>query len=419
MRYIITLMLALAALTAGAAAYTVESVPDVHRQNRDAFVANPDGVLSPQAEAEINARLSALRRTTGAEPMVVAVDNIEPADIETFATELFERWGLGKGDTDNGLLLLLVREMRKVTIRPGYGLEGVLPDITCGRIIREDMIPDFSRGDYSAGMLAGVDRITAILSDPAAAAEYRSSAPDADNAADDADGDWIFYWMALITAVMAIALAAGLIHVRGRSDYDKYRAMVGWRPVYLALTFLGLGAPLPVTVPLVLLLSHWRNHRRRCPGCGAAMDKVDEVNDNSYLTPSQDLEERLGSVDYDVWLCRQCGETDILAYNIASSPMVECENCHARTARLAVDRVIRRPTSSRAGQGVREYECLNCRHRMKKYYELPRDASADAAAVGAAIGILGGLGGRSGGGGTFGGGFGGGHTGGGGATGGW
>lgn len=422
-RAIAILMLAIAAtLSPAAATYTPAEVPDVHRADRLDFVSDPDGIFSRQTVSHLNSLLAKMRTELTVEPMVVAVDNItDPDDPSQFATDLFDLWGLGKADKDNGLLILIVLEQRKITIRTGYGLEGVLPDITCGRIIREVFAPYAAEGDYDAAILATVDVIAEILSNPDTAAEYRSEQADADSkkaGEDDAFGAYLEI-VCLIAFIMLALFVLKLVSLRGRSDYDKYRALEGWKPWYLVLATAGIGIPLIATIPLLLCLNHWRNHSRRCPNCSARMTKVDEVHDNDYLTPAQDLEERIGSVDYDVWLCPECGETDILAYKLPSSTYTECENCHARTARPTGYRVLVKPTASRPGRGVRDYECLNCHHRMQRPFEIKPDSSnlAGAAAAGA---ILGSMGRGSGfGGGSFGGGFGGGHTGGGGATGGW
>lgn len=425
MKRSITLALLLLALHAAfAATYTVADIPDVHRADRNAFVANPDSVLDAASVAEINSRLQALRRTTSVEAMVVAVDNIEPTDIDAFATELFQHWGLGKTDKDNGLLILIARDMRKVAIRPGYGLEGVLPDITCGRIIRDCMAPEFRQERYGLGTAAAVGLICNILQNPEHAQEYLSTLDDADDAkqmtGDDAFGMYIGICGSLALFLLVI-LVFKIAALRGRSRYDKYVALEPWRPTYLALTFLGLGMPAIASIPLCILLGHWRNSRRACPNCGSTMQKVDEVHDNDYLTPAQDLEERVGSVDYDVWLCPHCHETDILPYINQKSVMVECDRCHARTAVLRVDRIMTAPTAHSHGKGVKEYECLNCHNRTRRFYDIePKpDVAAGALAAGAILGSMSRGSGGFGGGGSFGGGFGGGSTGGGGASGGW
>lgn len=426
MKRLITAVVAcIIACSAMAATYTVEQIPNVHQADREAFVANPDNILNEQTVATLNAQLKNLRTTTTVEAMVVAVEDIEPADIDDFCFRLTEKWKIGKADKDNGLLVLLVTGQRAVKIYTGYGLEGVLPDISCGRINTELMIPHFKEGDYDAGILAGVSFMCKVLSDPANVDEYMSTLEDVDNkGTSDDDGEIFEAFLGLafgLSILMLIGLLIALVSVRGKDDYSKYCKMEGWRPVYLAMTFFGLGMPAIASIPLVLLLNHWRNHRRDCPNCGTRMEKVDEVHDNDYLTPAQDKEEQMGSVDYDVWLCPHCGETDILAYVKSTLNIKECENCHARTAKLRVDRVVKRPTSKKAGQGVKEYVCENCGHKMEQFYEIPAQPdAATALAVGAAAAAMSGRrGGGFGGGGSIGGGFGGGSFGGGGATGRW
>lgn len=422
------LLLALVfSLAAAAATYAPADVPDVHRADRTAYVADPDGYVTPGDRTILNQLLANIRRTTSAEPMVVVVGDIpSDTDIGTYATELFSLWGLGKDDKDNGLLIVVAVDARKMAIRTGYGLEGVLPDITCGRIIRDTMRPEFQKGRYGAGLIAATRQINKILTDPQYAEELASARPDTDDAParQGTDPFMIYVYCSCMLAVVLLVVWLGsMAAVRGRSDEDKYRALASQKPLMLILSFVGLGIPFLVTIPFILVLNHWRNHRRACPHCGTAMTKVDEVNDNSYLTPSQDLEEQVGSVDYDVWLCPQCGETDIIPYVNPSSQLVECDNCHARTARLVANRIVRRPTATHKGQGIKEYECLNCHHRQNRSYDIaPDESGAAIGALGAGI-LLGASRGRGGGGGfgggSFGGGFGGGMTGGGGASGGW
>ncbi len=425
---IIAIACSLAALfspvAAFAATYTVGEVPNTHVADRSQFVSNPDGILTNTTVAQINAVFRALRDSTSVEPMVVVLENIEPNDIDIFATDLFEEWGLGKSDVDNGLLLLVSTGSRKVVIRTGYGLEGALPDITCGRIIREVIIPYFRQGDYNSGVLAAVATMSRILSNPDLAAEFASKESDADFAFSSVDAFSMYLKLCMFgTIIMLIAFILKLMSLKGKSDYDKYNSLKEWKPLMLALTFAGLGMPVVVTIPLLLLLNAWRNHSRKCPNCAGAMKKIDEIHDNEYLSPSQDLEERLGSVDYDVWLCEKCGETDILAYVNGSSPMEVCDNCHTRAAVLKVNRILVQPTANAKGKGVKEYECLNCHHRNRRFYDLEPDGSDALAAIGTAAvlgsALRGGRGGGGFGGGSFGGGFGGGMTGGGGASGGW
>ena len=154
-----------------------------------------------------------------------------------------------------------------------------------------------------------------MLTDPDAAAEIFSSQADADNRRPGLDTDGVFSLYircaAFMGAIMLLVLLYMLWHTRGRGRHERYVALVRLKPLYLALTFIGLGIPLAASLPLILLLQHWRNSPRRCQRCGTKMNKLDEATDNLYLNAGQDIEEQLGSVDYDVWLCPKCGETDI------------------------------------------------------------------------------------------------------------
>lgn len=91
---------------------------------------------------------------------------------------LFNTWRIGKSDNNNGILILVAKDRRKATIRTGYGAEGVLPDITAGRILRKDMFPKFRDGDYEGGLLAGVEHVYQVVTDPEAASELHSDEND-------------------------------------------------------------------------------------------------------------------------------------------------------------------------------------------------------------------------------------------------
>lgn len=422
--YFTFLMLLGTMLSMAAGTYTPSEVPNVQASDSTQYVSNPDGILSSATVASLNRSLRSLRHATTAEAVVVAVDNIEGDDPDRFATELFELWQLGKDDRDNGLLILIVKDLRKVTIRPGYGLEGVLPDITCGRIIREVMAPEFREGNYDAGTTDAVQAICSILTDPDNTPEILSREADY-NATHQSEGADIFHMYLIFACCVAggllLWLVAMLVETRGKDRHERYVSMVRYRPVFLACTFLGLGIPLIASLPLVILLQRWRNTPRVCSRCGARMKKLDEATDNNYLNPGQDLEEQLGSVDYDVWLCPKCGETAVEAYVDNSSAYSPCPRCGVRAYSLRTSRVLRQPTTRQEGLGVRQYHCRACGYDHDENYRLPRKVDDSALVAGAVLGAAMGSrrGGGFGGGGFGGGGFGGGSTGGGGATGGW
>lgn len=131
------------------------------------YVNDFAGVIELDAEAQMQALCEELESKTGAELAVVTVRTVGDMDYSEYAIQLFEKWGIGKKGSDNGVMLFLTVGERRVRIDVGYGLEGVLPDITAGRILDEYVMPDLRRGDYSAGLLAGARMIAGVISQSA------------------------------------------------------------------------------------------------------------------------------------------------------------------------------------------------------------------------------------------------------------
>lgn len=153
----------LAPLTARAEGYRTEEIPNVQLTDRNRYVSNPDGILQAAAVARIDSLCGSLRRQGIAQVAVVAVDEIAGGDVFTFAVDLFRRWGVGRAGDDNGVGILLVRDRREIRFVTGYGVEGVLTDALCKRIQTQLMLPRFRTGDYSGGMVAGVEAVAAVL----------------------------------------------------------------------------------------------------------------------------------------------------------------------------------------------------------------------------------------------------------------
>lgn len=164
-RRIILVWLLLAATWGAATArsYRPEEIPNVQRLDARRYVSNPDGILSREAVVRIDSICGALRSRGVAEVAVVAVDDIAGGDAFSFAIDLFRSWGVGSSRSNNGLGILLVRDLREIRFVTGPGIEGVLPDALCKRIQVQFMLPRFREGDYSAGMVAGVEAAARLL----------------------------------------------------------------------------------------------------------------------------------------------------------------------------------------------------------------------------------------------------------------
>ncbi len=111
--------------------------------------------------------LRALEQDTGAQVAVLTLATLEGEVLEDFSHQVAQTWALGGAERDNGLLLLVVRDDRKIRLEVGYGLEAILPDLATHRIIDQRMVPRFREGDFAGGIEAAVASVAgAVRGDP-------------------------------------------------------------------------------------------------------------------------------------------------------------------------------------------------------------------------------------------------------------
>ena len=232
-RHLLSLCILLAALPLFAGSYTVSSIPNVQLSDARRFVSNPDGILSPTTQSAIDRMLGSLKETNTTEAAVVAIESIGDTDPDLFATDLFTSWGIGQKN-DNGLLILLVLDQRRIVFRTGYGLEGVLPDIICKRIQQRHIIPAFRQGDYDTGMLRGVEATVQALSSPEANEELRYTAPPFEVRS----LLWGYGSIAVAVSLLLLWLVLGnLWKNRKREPYERYQKLLKYRTLLLCLSF--------------------------------------------------------------------------------------------------------------------------------------------------------------------------------------
>jgi len=126
------------------------------------FVNDFANVMQPAAADRLEALLRALEQKTGVEVAVVTVSSLDERPIEEYAVELYKEWGIGKKGIDEGALLLVAPNEKRVRIEVGYGLEGALNDAEAGRIIRSGMVPFFKKNDFTRGIIAGAQSIVGV-----------------------------------------------------------------------------------------------------------------------------------------------------------------------------------------------------------------------------------------------------------------
>jgi uncharacterized protein len=122
-------------------------------------VVDDANLLAPKQEAGLAAKSAELEQATGHQLVVVTTASLHGQDIATFGVDLGRRWGVGRKDIDDGVLLIVAPNERKARIEVGYGLEKALRDEEAGRIMRDAILPAFRAGDMPKGIAAGVDGI--------------------------------------------------------------------------------------------------------------------------------------------------------------------------------------------------------------------------------------------------------------------
>lgn len=159
--------------------YTVDNIQSPKQKGQDYFVSNPDGILSSRTVAELDALSTQIEAATKSEFSIVAVnDYVGDSDFE-FALKLFNSWGIGKKESNNGLLLFIAKDRREYRFITGYGMESTLPDAYLKRIGEKYLVPNFRDGNYDQGVLEASQFIKTILMSPDSKAELERLMPEA------------------------------------------------------------------------------------------------------------------------------------------------------------------------------------------------------------------------------------------------
>lgn len=348
-----------------------------------------------------------------------------------FATELFRYWGIGDKATNNGLLILLVKDQRRIEFEVGYGLEGVIPDMISNRIQQKAMIPNLKKGDYDAAVLEGVKMVANTL-------ENRDQKiKETYSDADDSDAIWvilsgllcIFY--VIITFLYALGIGPSKL---GRSSRLTI-AFVIIGPVLLVIlltwltpirfnypvvilsmyfcwaVFFGIyfkNIPLldpreerytarqvqytnlnkelrglktyTIIFPLPLLIFFYKKIQKKlknlryspypCEKCKQDMQMLTE-NRESFLSDGEKCAENLAAVTYDVWRCEKDNVTLKIDFINDKSAFLECRKCNNITALKLETHIEKKADYDQNGIGYDYYSCEYCKERFNLRYIIP------------------------------------------------
>lgn len=120
------------------------------------------GMLSSGTAMTLETKLATLEQSDSTQVVVLTINSLDGEAIEEFSIRVADQWKVGQEDTDNGAILIVSKQDRKLRIEVGYGLEGRLTDLVSGEIIRNIIVPEFKRGRFDQGIAAGVDAMIAV-----------------------------------------------------------------------------------------------------------------------------------------------------------------------------------------------------------------------------------------------------------------
>jgi len=160
-------------------------------------------LLTPLQESSLGISLAALESKSTDQVVVVTVTSLQGYPIEDFSNRLFRHWQIGQKTKNNGVLLVVAPNERKVRIEVGYGLEGTITDGLTSTIIENTILPTFRRGDFAGGIVAGVQDIQdALLGDPAEVAKRAKGGGRTLNPGSWTDWLPILFWVAIVLFIL-------------------------------------------------------------------------------------------------------------------------------------------------------------------------------------------------------------------------
>ena len=142
----------------GAVGQDMVHVPDI-----ESYVTDLTGTLDSQEKTSLESKLKNFEDIKGTQIIILLIPSTDPEEIEPFGIRVADTLKIGREGIDDGVILIVAKEDRKVRLEVGYGLEGVIPDAYAKRIIERIIIPDFRNGGYYSGINNGVDALISLI----------------------------------------------------------------------------------------------------------------------------------------------------------------------------------------------------------------------------------------------------------------
>jgi uncharacterized protein len=251
----------------------------------------------------------------------------------------------------------------------GYGLEGLLPDAYLNSLLDEAIFPLMREGRVDDAFLLGLTNIEGRLTTDAAREELllNTESPQV------IIGDLLtlyFTFAFLLLILLAVLFYKRTKNLRGENNVVYCRI----NDLVVGIKVLAYVFPLPILFFYWYVSKFYRSLRTRpikCEHCGGSMRLLSEIEEDQYLNFKQQAEERVKSIDYDVWKCNVCDNYKVLPYEKITTKYQVCPQCGAKTYSLVRDRIITPATTLATGRGEKVHECANCHCRKVIPYVIP------------------------------------------------
>jgi len=237
----------------------------LHAQQRapipalDSPVVDTTGTLDAAHTQQLVKQATALQQRKGSQLQVLIVPTTQPEDIAQYTTRVFDQWQVGRKGVDDGVLLVVAKDDKRVRIETGYGLEGAIPDAVANRIIQEYLAPAFRAGDYAGGIAQATGVLARLIegeSLPAPVSGHR-----AQPSGNGGDG-WI------VAVVIGFFVGSFLRAVLGRLPRPVRGLMAGGGAALAAFLFTSLLLASGIAGVVGLLVAVTSGHPGRFAGGG-------------------------------------------------------------------------------------------------------------------------------------------------------
>ncbi len=199
------LLLVALTLWVGAAPLAAQTFPAL---NNSPVVDQAD-LLDPQTEAALELKLREFEQRNQRQFVVATVNSLEGYEISDYGYRLGREWALGDGENDDGIILLVAPNERKVRIEVGYGLEGIIPDGLAYEYVERDILPAFKQDDFQGGIVAGADRVITQLQLPPEEAAQVAQAAQAERSGEGGFPIGGLVWLAFIFFFFILPMLRG------------------------------------------------------------------------------------------------------------------------------------------------------------------------------------------------------------------